>query len=130
MPKRKKLKKHVNEALSSESDSGSAASDTSGGQSEVEVDLEFFDPQPQDYTSIKLLLRYLFGPDHKEFDLGSITDVILSQPLLGSTVKVDGNLSDPFAILSVLNLQHHQVGDENVSFNYSNERRKPKAFFK
>ena len=112
MPKRKKLKKNVNEAPRSESDSGSAVSDTSD-QSEVEVDLEFFDPQPQDYTSIKLLLRYLFGPDHTEFDLGSVSDVILSQPLLGSTVKVDGNLSDPFAILSVLNLQHHKVGDEN-----------------
>jgi protein BCP1 len=33
----------------------------------------------------------------------------LSQPLLGSTVKVDGNETDPYAFLTVLNLETHKV---------------------
>lgn len=35
-------------------------------------------------------------------------ELILAQPLLGSTVKCDGNESDPYAFLSVLNLREHK----------------------
>lgn len=37
-----------------------------------------------------------------------MTDLILAQPLLGSTVKVDGNETDAYAFLSVINLQEHK----------------------
>jgi protein BCP1 len=76
----------------------------------VNVDFEWFDPQPAvDFHGIKTLLRQLFETDAQLFDLSALTDLILSQPLLGSTVKVDGNETDPFAFLTVLNLQKHQV---------------------
>ena len=39
--------------------------------------------------------------------MSAVTDLILSQPLLGSTLKVDGNETDAYAFLSVLNLQEH-----------------------
>lgn len=41
-------------------------------------------------------------------DLSALTDLILSQPLLGSTVKVDGKETDAYAFLSVINLQAHK----------------------
>jgi protein BCP1 len=76
----------------------------------VNVDFEWFDPQPTvDFHGLKNLLRQLFDADSQIFDLSALTDLILAQPLLGSTVKVDGNESDPYAFLTVLNLQEHKV---------------------
>ena len=74
------------------------------------MDFEWFDPQPQhDFHGIKTLLQQLLDVDAQLFDLSALTDLILSQPLLGSTVKVEGNESDPFAFLTVLNLHEHRV---------------------
>jgi protein BCP1 len=47
--------------------------------------------------------------DSQLFNLSELADIILSQPLLGSTVKVDGNETDPYAFLTVLNLETHKV---------------------
>ena len=76
----------------------------------MEAEFEWFDPQPDnDFHGLKALLRQLFDVDAHMLDLSALTDLILSQPLLGSTVKVEGNESDPFAFLTVLNLREHQV---------------------
>ena len=73
------------------------------------MDFEWFDPQPAvDFHGIKHLIRQLLDVDAQIFDLSTLTDLILAQPLLGSTVKVDGNESDPYAFLSVLNLREHK----------------------
>jgi protein BCP1 len=75
----------------------------------LNVDFEWFDPQPDvDFHGIKTLLQQLFDVDAQLFDLSALTDLILSQPTLGSTVKVDGNETDAYAFLSVLNLQEHK----------------------
>ena len=85
----------------------------------VNVDFEWFDPQPAvDFHGLKNLLRQLFDNDAQLFDMSALADLILSQPTLGSTVKVDGNESDPYAFLSVLNLQEHRVWFESlIPFN-------------
>jgi protein BCP1 len=75
----------------------------------LNVDFEWFDPQPQDFHGLKTLMRQLFDADAAFFDLSALSDLILSQPLLGSTVKTDGNESDPYAFLTVLNMQTHRV---------------------
>lgn len=76
----------------------------------LDVDFEWFDPQPAiDFHGLKTLLRQLLDVDAQLFDLSALADLILSQPLLGSTVKVDGNESDPYAFLTVLNLHEHRV---------------------
>ncbi|OXV09196.1 hypothetical protein Egran_03039 [Elaphomyces granulatus] len=89
-----------------------ATQDSSESEDDTEilnVDFEWFDPQPAvDFHGLKVLLRQLFDIDAQLFDLSALTDLILEQRLLGSTVKVDGNESDPFAFLSVLNLREHQ----------------------
>ncbi len=76
----------------------------------LNVEFEWFDPQPEvDFHGLKTLLRQLFDADNQLFDLSALTDLILEQPLLGSTVKVDGNETDPYAFLTVLNLHEHRV---------------------
>ena len=76
----------------------------------LDVEFEWFDPQPEhDFHGLKTLLRQLFDVDSQSFDLSALTDLILAQPLLGSTVKVDGNETDPYAFLTVLNLHEHKV---------------------
>jgi protein BCP1 len=85
----------------------------------VNVDFEFFDPQPAtDFHGMKNLTRQLLDLDATLFDLSALTDLILSQPTLGSTVKVDGNESDPYAFLTVLNLKEHKVGFEQCNAVY------------
>jgi protein BCP1 len=74
----------------------------------INVDFEMFDPQPaHDFHGLRLLLRQLFDADSPLFDLSALADLILSQPLLGTTVKTDGNESDPYAFLTVINLHEH-----------------------
>jgi hypothetical protein len=79
----------------------------------LDVEFEWFDPLPDvDFHGLKSLCRQLFDTDAQFFDLSALVDLILSQPLLGSTVKVDGKESDPFAFLTVLNLHEHKVSSE------------------
>ncbi len=76
----------------------------------LDVEFEWFDPQPEhDFQGIKTLLRQLFDADAQAIDLSALTELILAQPLLGSTVKVEGNETDPYAFLTVLNLKKHSV---------------------
>ena len=76
----------------------------------LDVDFEWFDPQPKyDFHGIKTLLRQLFDADSLLLDLSALTDLILAQPLLGSTVKIDGNETDAYAFLTVLNIKQHMV---------------------
>lgn len=76
----------------------------------LNVDFEWFDPQPAvDFHGLKTLLRQLLDIDNQLFDLSALADMILAQPLLGSTVKTDGNESDPFAFLSILNMHQHRA---------------------
>ncbi|KAK5165578.1 Mss4p nuclear export [Saxophila tyrrhenica] len=75
----------------------------------LNVDFEYFDPSPAvDFHGLKTLLRQLFDVDNQLFDLSALTDMILAQPLLGSTVKCEGTESDPYAFLTVLNLHEHR----------------------
>jgi len=82
----------------------------SKAQSIVDVDFEFFDPNPKvDYIALKRLLQQLFHADAALFQLHELADLVLSQPLIGTTIKTDGIESDPLAFLTVLNLHVHKV---------------------
>ncbi|KAK5938542.1 Mss4p nuclear export [Knufia obscura] len=75
----------------------------------LDVEFEWFDPLPDiDFHGIKSLLQQLFDVDSVMLDLSALTELILAQPLLGSTVKVDGKETDPYAFLSVINLHAHK----------------------
>ena len=89
----------------------------------LDVEFEWFDPQPEhDFHGLKTLLRQLFDVDAQLFDLSALTDLILAQPLLGSTVKVEGNETDPYAFLTVLNLNEHKVVLQDASYQISSNR--------
>ena len=93
----------------------------------LDVEFEWFDPQPEhDFQGLKTLLRQLFDVDAQTFDLSALADLILEQPLLGSTVKVDGNETDPYAFLTVLNLHEHRVcGKHYITSNTDHAQEKP-----
>lgn len=76
------------------------------------VEFEWFNFAPEiDFHGTKSLLRQLLDVDAKLFDMSGLADLILSQPSIGSAVKVDGKETDPFAILSVLNTHVHRENE-------------------
>jgi len=75
----------------------------------VNVEFEWFNFKPDiDFHGLKSLLRQLLDVDWQLFDLSALADLILSQPTVGSTVKVDGDETDAYAFLTILNLQEHR----------------------
>jgi protein BCP1 len=78
----------------------------------IDVDFDFFNPNPNvDYQAIKRLLRQLLQEDAELFNLHELTELILSQPTIGTTIKTDGEDSDPYALLTVLNMHAHRVSN-------------------
>ncbi|KAI1820830.1 p21-C-terminal region-binding protein-domain-containing protein [Xylaria intraflava] len=75
----------------------------------VNVDFEWFNFNEKiDFHGTKSLIRQLFDVDATLFDVSGLADLILSQPTIGSTVKTDGEETDPFALLTALNVQEHR----------------------
>jgi protein BCP1 len=75
----------------------------------VNVEFEWFNFKPDvDFHGLKSLIRQLLDVDSQLFDLSALADLILSQPTIGSTVKVDGEETDAYAFLTILNLYEHR----------------------
>lgn len=70
----------------------------------VNVDFEWFNFTEIDFHGTKSLLRQLLDVDSQLFDVSGLADIILAQSTIGSTVKVDGKETDPYAMLTALNL--------------------------
>ncbi|GAA5936136.1 hypothetical protein JCM10213_004690 [Rhodosporidiobolus nylandii] len=100
-----------------DSDEDEDSDDGEGSDVEMlDVSFSFFDPQPQDYHSFKLLFSQLLQGDAADLDLGGVADLVLEQKLVGSTVKTDSGEGDekaregdPYAVLTVLNLNVHKT---------------------
>lgn len=74
----------------------------------VDVDFEWFNYDPEvDFHGVKSLLRQLFDVDATLFNMSTLADLVLSQPTIGSTVKVDGKNTDAYAMLTALNTAVH-----------------------
>ncbi|KAF8060830.1 p21-C-terminal region-binding protein-domain-containing protein [Lyophyllum atratum] len=102
----------------------SAADDSDDSSSDVsliDVDFDFFDPNPAvDYQALKRLLGQLFQRDADIFQLHELSELILSQPTVGTTIKTDGIESDPYAFLTVLNMHvHHEHPSIKAIANYA-----------
>ncbi|KAF9261954.1 hypothetical protein L218DRAFT_904817 [Marasmius fiardii PR-910] len=84
---------------------GDVSDDESSDVSMINVDFDYFDPNPEvDYQAIKRLLGQLFQRDADVFHLHELTELVLGQAGIGSTIKTDGKESDPYALLTVLNM--------------------------
>lgn len=86
-------------------DASSSDSDSDGEDQIVNVDFDYFDPTEIDFHAIKNLLRQLFDADSVLFDLSTIADLVIKQSGVGTTIKTDGKESDPFALLTVLDMK-------------------------
>ncbi len=75
----------------------------------MDIDFDFFDPKPIDFHGNKSLLKQVFAEDAETMDLSALSELIIAQPFLGSTVKVseDGE-DDPYALMTLLSLQQHK----------------------
>ncbi|KAF3022004.1 hypothetical protein G7054_g4263 [Neopestalotiopsis clavispora] len=74
----------------------------------VNVDFEWFNFTEIDFHGVKSLLRQLLDVDSQLFDVSGLADLIINQSTIGSTVKVDGKETDPYAMLTALNLHEHR----------------------
>lgn len=71
----------------------------------VNIDFDFYNLNPDvDFHATKNFLRQLFQDDSMLFPLSELTDLVLQEGHIGTTVKTDGTEGDPFSILSVLNI--------------------------
>lgn len=62
----------------------------------------------------------MFASDAELLELGDFADIMIEENQVGTTVKVDDQKSDPYAVLSIINLNHQKVIDiENVYFGRS-----------
>ncbi|GMH27653.1 hypothetical protein Nepgr_029496 [Nepenthes gracilis] len=73
----------------------------------VQADFAFFDPKPDDFHGVKILLQnYL---DNKQWDLTGFVDLILSQTTVGTVVKIEDDEDDGiFALVTALNLGRYK----------------------
>ncbi|KAJ2665565.1 Mss4p nuclear export [Coemansia sp. RSA 1200] len=93
---------------SNDSSSSSSDGDSSDNEgSTVDVDFEFFEPSEIDFHGLKSLLTSAFGDDAQDFDISGLADLVLEQSEVGSTVKTDGEASDPYGIFTVLSFNRN-----------------------
>ncbi|XP_021896380.1 protein BCCIP homolog [Carica papaya] len=73
----------------------------------VQADFEFFDPKPDDFHGVKILLQtYL---DNEEWNLSGFVDLILGQTTVGTVVKVEDDEDDGlFSVITALNLARYK----------------------
>ncbi|KAG5912818.1 Mss4p nuclear export [Claviceps sorghi] len=92
----------------------------------LDVEFEWFNFDPTiDFHGVKSLLRQLFDVDAGLFNISALADLILSQPSIGSTVKVDGKEHDAFVMLTVLNaFVHREKEPVNDMLKYLTEKAK------
>ncbi|KUI54922.1 Protein BCP1 [Cytospora mali] len=75
----------------------------------VNVDFEWFNFDSEiDFHGVKTLLRQLFDVDSQLLDMSALTDLILQNQTIGSTVKVDSKANDAYAFLTAFNLNEHK----------------------
>ncbi|KAI9497579.1 protein bcp1 [Zychaea mexicana] len=102
------MKRKASEQDDTNNTSDNESSGDEGPQDIVDVDFDFYNPEQVDYQALKRLLGQLFSSDAELIQLGDIVDILLEENHVGTTVKVDGQESDPYAILSVISTQQNK----------------------
>ncbi|KAF8983422.1 Mss4p nuclear export [Entomortierella lignicola] len=131
MSKRKATEKRDTEDVEMVSHDEDGSNDDSGSDGDMEdiidVDFEFFDPKENDFHAVKNLLGQYFASDAILFALSELSELIVSQPNVGTTIKVNGVDSDPYSILTVLNMNQHLYNIHNVASSASDAASTDKA---
>jgi len=71
-------------------------------------DFNFFDPAEIDFHSVKRLLRRYLASEVDTFDSSGMSDAIVCQPEVGTTVKVPGD-DDVYSFATVLDIESFMV---------------------
>ncbi|KAF9915489.1 Mss4p nuclear export [Lobosporangium transversale] len=102
------------EMISREDDEDESGSD---GDMEdiINVDFEFFNPKEIDFHAVKNLLSQFFASDAILFGLSELADIIVSQSSVGTTIKVNGDDSDPYSVMTVLNMNQHMYNTHKIT---------------
>ncbi|KAK9063680.1 hypothetical protein SSX86_017551 [Deinandra increscens subsp. villosa] len=84
-----------------------SSSEDEDSEGVVQADFAFFDPKPEDFHGVKILLQtYL---DNKEWDLSSFVDLILQQTTVGTVIKIeDDEDNGVYGFISALNLHRYK----------------------
>jgi protein BCP1 len=78
------------------------------GDEMINIDFDFYNINPNvDFHATKNFLRQLFQDDAILFPLSELADIILQEGHVGTTIKTDGTESDPFSILSIVNITNN-----------------------
>ncbi|KAI9291745.1 hypothetical protein K502DRAFT_308819 [Neoconidiobolus thromboides FSU 785] len=99
MSKRSAAAEHHEELRNDSDDMGEMS------ESEINVEFDFFDPKEIDFHNIKNFMTNYFGKDR--IDTSDLADLIISQPLIGTTIKAVEE-DDALAIFTILNMNVHE----------------------
>ncbi|RVX12549.1 Protein BCCIP-like [Vitis vinifera] len=101
----------------------SESSEEDSSEVVAQADFAFFDPKPDDFHGVKILLQtYL---DNKQWDLSGFVDLILGNTTVGTVVKIEDDEDDGvFSLITALNLGRYKA----MHFN-SNHYLLARAFF-
>ena len=91
------------------------SSDSESDDMDIDVTFDFFDFKEIDFHGLKSLLTQTFSHDSEMFNLSELSDLIIKQSKIGCAVKVE-DTTDPYAVLSVINMNHHKVWLTFISF--------------
>ncbi|AAS52926.1 AER245Cp [Eremothecium gossypii ATCC 10895] len=85
--------------------------DADGDEEIINIDFDFFNGNPGvDFHALKNLLRQLFGQQEaNRMQLSTLADIILQSPT--TTIKTDGQESDPYCFLSFVDYKEHRTSD-------------------
>lgn len=85
----------------------SQSSDVEESDGVIQADFAFFDPKPNDFHGVKVLLKTYI--DDMEWDLSGFVDLILAQATVGTVIKIEGDEDDtPYSVVSALNLKRYK----------------------
>lgn len=86
-------------------------SDEDEAEEIVNIDFDFFNGNPEvDFHALKNLMRQLLGPQEStRVQISQLADLILESPT--TTIKTDGEESDPYCFLSFVNYKEHRDSD-------------------
>ncbi|XP_059594970.1 protein BCCIP homolog isoform X5 [Vitis vinifera] len=85
----------------------SESSEEDSSEVVAQADFAFFDPKPDDFHGVKILLQtYL---DNKQWDLSGFVDLILGNTTVGTVVKIEDDEDDGvFSLITALNLGRYK----------------------
>ncbi|WWC61046.1 uncharacterized protein I303_103624 [Kwoniella dejecticola CBS 10117] len=93
-------------------DEDDSASDSGSDVSMINVDFDFYNFNPDvDQIAVKRLLRQTLSHDDELIDVHPLAELILSEGIrlgAGSSIKTDGEESDPWGLVGVVDINEHR----------------------